>query len=166
MKVLICEKTEERPMSSILSILSSISTSIYITSVPRYPAFIKEHFQQGRALWPITYHPQTPPPTLTKEEKEKYKEIMQQAIKLAQQAKEEGNAPVAMILVDKEGKIVGQSGDNRKEMFLDHCCFAGIQHRSQQLKEQMINKRPSKDDPYLCTDCDVIITREPCVMYE
>lgn len=163
--MLICEKTDSAPISTISENLSLSSESIYIAIVPKYPAYIKDHFLQGRALWPITYHPQTPPPPLTEQEIDHYKRMMKRAIELGKDAGEQGNAPVGMVICDSEGEIVGESGDNRHSMFLDHCCFAGIRSRSNRLKKALSEKRPSKEDPYLCTNCDVVITREPCVMY-
>lgn len=145
--------------------LSYSLDQIGCTTVPRFPAFNKDHFLQGRSLWPITYHPQTPPPLLSDEEKLLYTNTMKRAIELGQEASKQGNAPIGMVILDSEGRIVGESGDNRNSMFLDHCCFAGIRNRSINMKKESSYKRPSKEDPYLCTNCDVIITREPCVMF-
>lgn len=163
--VLICEKTESISIPFVATSLSLSPDSIFTTNVPRYPAFNKNHFLQGRALWPITYHPQTPPEPLTEDEKIRYRIIMQRAIDLGRVAGESGNAPVGMVIIDSEGNIVGESGDRRHSMFLDHCCFAGIRDRSNHLLKKGVGKRPSKEDPYLCTNCDVIMTREPCIMY-
>ena len=161
--MLVCEKKDTVSISDLASNLSLTQDEIYTTSVPRFPAYTKDHFTQGRALWPINYHPVTPPPALTEEEKANYKEFMKRAIELGKLASEQGNAPIGMVIVDKQGNVVGESGDNRKSMFLDHCCFSGIRNRSSLLQSTTL-KRSKSEDPYLCTDCDVILTREPCVM--
>ncbi len=132
--------------------------------VPKYPAETKEQFTKGRALWPINYHPSTPPPSLSKEEIDRFTRAMKRAIQLGYEASKKGNAPVGMVILDAEGSVLAECGDNRKEMYLDHCCFAGIRLRSEHLLEVRGGKRASKDEPYLCTNCDVVLTREPCVM--
>ena len=164
MHVLVCAKTDTISTLELASTLSLAESDMYTTLVPKYPAYTKDHFTQSRALWPINYHPITPPPALTDDEKGLYRELMKRAIELGKLAAEQGNAPVGMVIVDKQGNIVGESGDNRKAMFLDHCCFSGIRNRSFLLQSTII-KRSKNEDPYLCTDCDVILTREPCVMY-
>ena len=161
LKVLIEEKTDELDLAQIPAIHSD---QIAAVTVPRYPALTKEQFLVGRALWPITYHPATPPPKLTAEEKERYVSVMRHAIELGHQAYLKGNLPVGMVILDSQGQIIGECGDNRKEMYLDHCCFAGIRVQSERLRSQLGGRRASKDDPYLCTNCDIVITREPCIM--
>lgn len=48
--------------------------------VPKYPAETKEQFTKGPGLWPINYHPSTPPPSLSKEEIDRFTRAMKRAI--------------------------------------------------------------------------------------
>ncbi len=138
--------------------------TISVVKVPLYPAETKELFLQGRALWPITYHPMTPPPELTSQEKERFVTAMRRAIALGKEAAAYGNAPIGMVILDEHGDVIGECGDNRQGMFLDHCCFACVRNQSEALKQKFAGKCAKKTDPYLCTNCDVVLTREPCVM--
>lgn len=161
LRVLICEKSEDWEQCKLPA---ETADQIITVKVPRYPAETKEQFVAGRALWPINYHPATPPPELTPEEKQRYISAMRLAIEFGHLAFLNGNLPVGMVILDKNGNVVSECGDNRKTMFLDHCCFAGIRNQSERMHIQLGRKRASKEDPYLCTDCDVVITREPCIM--
>lgn len=133
-------------------------------TVPSDPAENKDQFTQSRALWPINYYPPPVPPSLTEEEKQRYIKAMERAIELGKQAEKDGNAPVGMVILSPSGEVIGECGDRREAMFLDHCCFAGIRNQSQHIRESLGGRRPTNDDPYLCTNCDVVLTREPCVM--
>ena len=146
------------------SIPSLKDEQIIEVEVPSDPAENKDQFTQGRTLWPINYYPPPPLPSLTEEEKCRYTKAMKRAIELGREAKSRGNAPVGMVILNASGEVVGECGDNRQEMFLDHCCFACIRTQSQNIRESLGGRRPANDDPYLCTNCDVVITREPCVM--
>ena len=140
------------------------TTPVTEVTVPSFPAETKEQFLIGRALWPINYYPPSRPPPLTDIEKDKYENAMRRALHLGEEAGCNGNAPVGMVILDAEGSVLAECGDNRNDMFLDHCCFCGVRRRSNQLRARLGGKRPSKEDPYLCTNCDVVITREPCIM--
>lgn len=165
LQVLLWEKKEGVDVPSLAGIPFVSKDQLSVVKVPRYPAETKSLFLQGRALWPITYHPMTPPPELTAEEKERFTSAMRRAIELGKEAASRGNAPIGMVILDENGSVIGECGDNRGEMFLDHCCYACVRQQSALLKQRMSGKRAKKTDPYLCTNCDVVITREPCVMY-
>lgn len=164
LKVLLWENSEKSENSEGIELPGISEDQVITVLVPRYPALTKEQFVAGRALWPINFHPTTPPPELTAEEKQRYISSMRLAIELGRMAALNGNLPVGMVILDKNGNIMGECGDNRKNMFLDHCCFAGIRNQSERMSMQLGRKRASKEDPYLCTDYDIIITREPCIM--
>lgn len=162
--VLLWEKKDAEPSPSFSDIPYVSDDAISVVKVPLYPAETKELFLQGRALWPITFHPMTPPPELTSEEKERFVTAMKRAIALGREAATHGNAPIGMVILNEQGDVIGECGDNRQGMFLDHCCFACVRNQSELLRQKYAGKHANKTDPYLCTNCDVILTREPCVM--
>ena len=141
----------------------SLQYPLLTVTVPKEPAQTKEQFLKERALWPVTFHPRTPPPDLTDLELKHYAIGMTRAIEIGREAKKQGNAPVGMVVLDKEGNILSECGDCRKDMFLDHCCFAGIRKLCEKQMKRSRN-REKMEDPYLLNDYDVVITREPCIM--
>lgn len=116
------------------------TTPVTEVTVPSFPAETKEQFLKGRALWPINYYPPSHPPPLTDIEKDKYENAMRRALHLGEEAGCNGNAPVGMVILDADGSVLAECGDNRSDMFLDHCCFCGVRRRSNQLRARLGGK--------------------------
>lgn len=87
-------------------------------------------------------------PVLTDEE------YMEKALELAREAASRGEIPVGAIVVDKNGKIIGE-GFNRREEFQSptaHAEVLAIEQAAKTLKNRRL------------LDCTLYVTLEPCPM--
>lgn len=81
-------------------------------------------------------------------------DYMREALKLAQEAADNGDVPVGCIIVDKEGKIIGR-GRNRREECSDATAHAEI---------EAIRQASTSLHDWRLTDCTLYVTLEPCPM--
>jgi tRNA(adenine34) deaminase len=83
-----------------------------------------------------------------------YKELMQQAISLAQETAVKGDVPVGALVVDESGNVVGQ-GANLREQENDPTAHAEI---------VAIRNAAKKIGNYRLDDLTMVVTLEPCGM--
>lgn len=81
-------------------------------------------------------------------------DYMREALKLAQEAADNGDVPVGCVIVDKEGKIIGR-GRNRREECSDATAHAEI---------EAIRQASTSLHDWRLTDCTLYVTLEPCPM--
>ncbi len=83
-----------------------------------------------------------------------YKELMRQAIAIAQEVKSSGDVPVGALIVNEAGEILS-SGKNEREKDNDPTAHAEI---------VAIRKASEKIGSWRLDDLTLIVTLEPCVM--
>lgn len=84
---------------------------------------------------------------------EREKEIMKQALELAEQAGVQGDVPVGALVV-RHGEIVGR-GYNRREQDSDPCAHAEI---------EALREAGRTSGSWRLEDCELYVTLEPCTM--
>jgi len=83
-----------------------------------------------------------------------HEDYMRQALELAREAADDGEAPVGCVITDKDGKIIGR-GRNRREREKLATAHAEI--------EAIVEACKARGD-WRLTDCTIYVTLEPCPM--
>lgn len=81
-------------------------------------------------------------------------EYMEKALELAQKAASRGEIPVGALVVDKDGKIIGEGFNRREELQSPtaHAEVLAIEQAAKKLKNRRL------------LDCTLYVTLEPCPM--
>lgn len=81
-------------------------------------------------------------------------EYMEKALALAEKAASLGEVPVGAIVVDKNGKVIGEGYNRREELQspIAHAEMLAIEQAAKQLQSRRL------------TDCILYVTLEPCPM--
>lgn len=90
-------------------------------------------------------------------EKEKIKDLMLKVIS----SSHSNHFLTYGIIVNKKEEIIASAVDSECHP-LKHCTFNLIDQVASAQTKVQLNK--NKDDPYLCTGCDIFISSEPCLM--
>merc|ERR1712187_156808 len=107
--------------------------------------------------WPLTFRkPSLEPLELRAEQREAYARWLRRA-------EEVGEGRCGCVIVDRAGCEVASGKEATVLHPLRHAVMVAIEAVSASLPG-MASKRPRSDDEYLCQDCEVVTTHEPCLM--
>ena len=85
---------------------------------------------------------------------ERQVELMRVALNIASECLEFGDVPVGAVVVDAEGKVIGQGRNQREELLnpLAHAEIQALQNAAKNIGNWRLD------------DCTLIVTLEPCTM--
>merc|ERR1712184_40909 len=87
--------------------------------------------------------------------KAKYASLLHRAV-------EAGAGGCGCVIVDREGREVAATGGSSHP--LHHAVMGAISAVTEHTAAQPGEKRPRSEEDYLCQDCEVVTTHEPCIM--
>mmetsp|Transcript_52236 Transcript_52236/g.122244 ORF Transcript_52236/g.122244 Transcript_52236/m.122244 type:complete len:310 (+) Transcript_52236:38-967(+) len=135
----------------------------HTVEVPKHAALTRLQLASFSMHWPLTYRrPSLEPLEISDTKQEVYDRLLQRA-------REIGGDRCGCVIVDRSGKEVAIARDCSDEHPLRHAVMVAIERvslsrHSTQTSVQAGTKRPHPDDDYLCCECEVVTTHEPCVM--
>ncbi|KAK9709239.1 tRNA-specific adenosine deaminase subunit tad3 [Basidiobolus ranarum] len=148
-----------------------------IQQVSKYPPLTRIQFEDWKRLWPLNYREDANRnPKISDEELLKIKENMNLAIEMLKEGKNKEEFPVGAVMIDpRNGEIITQCHDTRMSSGnpLNHATMNAIHQVAEVLRRgkhsdsEVPSKRKAEQDdatPYLCSEYDLYVTREPCVM--
>mmetsp|Transcript_11766 Transcript_11766/g.21422 ORF Transcript_11766/g.21422 Transcript_11766/m.21422 type:complete len:308 (+) Transcript_11766:75-998(+) len=135
----------------------------HAVEVPKHAALTRLQLASFSLHWPLTFRrPSLEPLELPETKQEVYDRLLQRA-------REIGGEKCGCVIVDRTGKEVAHAQDCSDEHPLRHAVMVAIERvslsrHSALATQQAGAKRPHPDDDYLCCECEVVTTHEPCVM--
>eukprot|EP00930_Biecheleria_cincta_P003954 TRINITY_DN104861_c0_g1_i1.p1 TRINITY_DN104861_c0_g1~~TRINITY_DN104861_c0_g1_i1.p1 ORF type:complete len:284 (+),score=30.48 TRINITY_DN104861_c0_g1_i1:69-920(+) len=162
LEVLICCADAPVP-DEVTSLLTSHDIALEVAHVPRHGALTRDQLASFSQHWPLTYRrPAWEPLDVTSDMKRMYLTLMSLADSTAQ-----GGS--SCVVADRSGKVLGV-GKSDNASPLRHAVMVAIEAVSAartaaaDKSAEVGSKRARADEEYLCQDCEVVTTHEPCVM--
>ncbi|ORY08120.1 cytidine deaminase-like protein [Basidiobolus meristosporus CBS 931.73] len=148
-----------------------------IQQVSKYPPLTRKQFDSWKSVWPLNYREDANRnPKISADELPNIESNMRLAIEMLQKGKAKDELPVGAVMVNpRTGKVLAQCYDTRVSSGnpLNHATMNAIHSVAEILRQakctepEVPTKRKAEDDdpvPYLCSEYDLYVTREPCVM--
>uniref|UniRef100_T1JP38 CMP/dCMP-type deaminase domain-containing protein n=1 Tax=Strigamia maritima TaxID=126957 RepID=T1JP38_STRMM len=194
LKIIICtledatmknlDGNETTDTKSLLSDINGLSHCVTLQKVPGSVPLTRPQYEFGVKFWPLQFHENKHIARLlngtlfTSEESNLHIYFMEQAIKKAKTTSEKQQVMVGAVIVDPQlGKIIGEGFDRRYSHPLQHAVMVAIDDvaaaqgggcwklNDKEIHTEIYASQKSPDKiPYLCTNFDLYVTREPCLM--
>lgn len=164
LEVLLCPSDTELP-GEVTEYLQAKGCGAPATvSVPRFGALTRSQLAEFSVHWPLTYRkPALEPLELSIEAVEGYGRLLQRAAEV-------GAGACGCVIVDPAGKEIAAAREEASPLRpLRHAAMAAIESVAAAALARADaagpgGKRPRAEEEYLCQDCEVVTTHEPCVM--
>jgi tRNA-specific adenosine deaminase 3 len=159
LEVLLCPK-DSQPPQEVSEFLSVGGCAAWHTvEVPEYGALTRSQLADFSRHWPLTYRkPAFEPLELSEDAKAVY-------VRLFRRAEQVGAGHCGCVIADCHGRELAAASDASSQHPLRHAVMAAIDAiATSHAAAKPGSKRPHISDDYLCCNCDVVITHEPCVM--
>lgn len=162
LQVLVCPSTVELPQRVVAFVAEKGYEPCSIVDVPKEGALTRAQLVEFSVHWPLTFRkPSLEPLELSSGDYARYLQWLERALEV-------GQGRCGCVIVDKNGQEVSVAAENNSLHPLRHAVMAAIDkaaeaHLLVAETPQGIKRRRSLED-YLCQDCEVITTHEPCVM--
>ncbi|KAK1442371.1 hypothetical protein BgAZ_404010 [Babesia gibsoni] len=179
--LLIYGRSDEMPFRDTLESHGIQIHAVHTVKVPKYSPCTKEQFKSWSAFWPLKYlKPGLTPVKITPATKEKMISMIAQVLR--DSSENEGGCVCYITFKDR---IIAKSVDERRENILNHAALlavrkvADMQRRGPNLmsnsKRRYTGEKSDSEGPgdaftdveipdYLCTQCEVFMSHEPCCM--
>lgn len=161
LQVLLCPADAEPP-AELCEFLASprCGAERSVIQVPRFGAMTRSQQSDFSRHWPLTFRkPSFVPLEITDKVTLFYGRLLQRAVEV-------GGGLCGCVIVDKAGREVVAAADESSSHPLRHAVMVAIERvAGAQLDEvESGAKRPRTEEDYLCQDCEVVTTHEPCIM--
>lgn len=163
LQVLVCSAHTELP-KQVVDFLEDRSCDPCCTvDVPRDGALTRKQLADFSVHWPLTFRkPSFEPLELDGAAHRRYANWLGRAVEV-------GSGKCGCIIVDKSGNELAAAADETDRHPLRHSVMAAIdmvaQAQLNTIEEcQQGQKRPRAEEHYLCQECEVITSHEPCIM--
>eukprot|EP00418_Pyrodinium_bahamense_P030497 CAMPEP_0179141580 /NCGR_PEP_ID=MMETSP0796-20121207/67919_1 /TAXON_ID=73915 /ORGANISM="Pyrodinium bahamense, Strain pbaha01" /LENGTH=293 /DNA_ID=CAMNT_0020841327 /DNA_START=84 /DNA_END=962 /DNA_ORIENTATION=+ len=163
LEVLICPSGTEPP-SEVVQFLSAMECGhCHSVEVSRHPPFTRTQLAQFSIHWPLTYRrPSFEPLELSAAARAVYERFLQRA-------EEVRNARCGCVIIDRAGREIAAAGDSTATHPLRHAVMVAIEQACTLRSSGgegtgAAAKRSRSEEEYLCQDCEVVTTHEPCIM--
>lgn len=164
LQVLVCSGTVELPWQVVDFLRAKDCGSCVLVEVPRDGALTRKQLADFSLHWPLTFRkPSFEPLELNASVRAEYANWLDRATEV-------GGDKCGCIVLDKSGREIVATVDETHVHPLRHAVMVAIEKvaeaNSLALAEegQRGLKRPRADEDYLCQECEVITSHEPCVM--
>lgn len=164
LEVLLCPSDAELPGEVAEYLQANACGPVTAVGVPRFGALTRAQLTEFSVHWPLTYRkPALEPLELGREAVEGYDRLLQRAVEV-------GAGACGCVIVDPSGKEIAAAREEASPLRpLRHAAMAAIEAvaagaRARAEAQGPGGKRPRAEEDYLCQDCEVVTTHEPCVM--
>lgn len=149
--VLLGEKTD----LVVQKFLQEHESTSEVVQVPRFSPLTAWQMESCMRYWPVKkLVPSFQPLKLTEELKAHFARCLALV-------REAGGCVVA----DAAGRVLAvATGEVTPRAPLQHPAMVAIEKVAEEARKRSSGKRSREDDAYLCQDCDVVLTMEPCIM--
>eukprot|EP00928_Gymnodinium_smaydae_P023338 TRINITY_DN19302_c0_g1_i2.p1 TRINITY_DN19302_c0_g1~~TRINITY_DN19302_c0_g1_i2.p1 ORF type:complete len:293 (-),score=58.36 TRINITY_DN19302_c0_g1_i2:94-972(-) len=170
LQVLISPATSTPPQEVVSFLEGNGCDPCTLVEVPRDGALTRAQFAEFSQHWPLTFRkPSFEPLELTEAQRSKYLSLLRRAFD-SLGAEENGRKDrCACVIVDKNGRELARATDESDAHPLRHSVMVAIEKVAESARKVDAEgvpeaKRARTDEDYLCQDCEVVTTHEPCVM--
>jgi len=163
LQVLVCPGSSDLPGQVVDFLRSKECNSCMLVEVPRDGALTRKQLADFSLHWPLTFRkPSFEPLELNPSVRADYAKWLERAIEI-------GRGKCGCIVLDKSGREIVSTGDETHVHPLRHAVMVAIEKVAEANALAMAEeghglKRPRADEDYLCQECEVVTSHEPCVM--
>ena len=162
-------RTEVYPEYHVFQVIENIE-NVRRTKVPARQPWTRQQYEECKQLWPVNFHEDKLIANMVKGGDARFnsdeRSVIQGIInEMMKQFNETDKQKDIAIVVDIKGNILSTARDSSSDHPLHHCSMLAIEEvAAQQRKQEPILGKRKQDMPYICTNCDIFLTREPCIM--
>lgn len=166
LQVLICPGAMELPSQVIEFLTAKDCGNCVRVDVPKDGALTRKQLADFSLHWPLTFRkPSFEPLELTAASRAEYAKWLERAWQV-------GKGKCGCIVLDKSGREIAATSCETHIHPLRHAVMVAIEKVAEanslaladESAGQQSLKRPRADEDYLCQECEVVTTHEPCVM--
>mmetsp|Transcript_118985 Transcript_118985/g.237192 ORF Transcript_118985/g.237192 Transcript_118985/m.237192 type:complete len:312 (+) Transcript_118985:26-961(+) len=167
--VLVCRGDVEPPQGVIAYLNANDCGVCFSVDVSTYAALTRAQLADFSPPWPLTYRkPSFMPLELTAAAREKYAQLLRRAEQV-------GAGRCACVIVDSTGVEIAAATEEASAHPLRHAVMVAIGIAAKSFSDGAVvehdvpsssssKRQRTAEDVYLCQDCEVITTHEPCIM--
>jgi tRNA-specific adenosine deaminase 3 len=161
-------RVDSFPQNHVFEVIDNIE-NVRRAQVPSHQAWTRKQYEECKQIWPMNFHEDK---LIAKsiEGSSRFdtneRQIIQDTIIKLMRVSNENRKDTA-IVVDSRGTVLCEVSDCSEKHPLHHCSMNAIEYVArihQQENTSLKRKLSSSSIPYICTNCDIFLTREPCIM--